>query len=1072
MVKLIYGDIGSGKSEYILSCLEKDAREGVSAILIVPEQQTVAAERELLERLPASAQLNIEVLNFSRLANRVFRRTGGLIYNYASAGQRTLMMWRALCQCAPMLSEYHDRASSDRSLPATMLSISKELSSSGISPEELERFCKDMPDSTLRRKLSDIATVSAAYRLLLSQSHADPTSDLDRLCEMLDTSARGYFSGMHVYLDSFYSLTGQEHAVLRRIMSEAECFTATVPLPHPTYRGIDTASIKSYSDKLRSDAAGFGGEVETVTLGENHRPSSQTLKLLTEKLWQMDEDIALPNGEDDGSVELWQAVDIYDEAEAAAARIRALLEDGYRCKDIAVIARDATKYRGILDTALETMGVPYYFSEKRDLSTSPLSRLILSALRIKQFGWKREDVIAHLKTGMLDVSSKDADLFEEYTAKWSISGKKLAAEGEWTMNPDGYKAVLTPRGEEKLAAANKVHTFLLEGLKKYFAELNAATSCAELCRATVGYIEASGAPKKLKELAVRELSSDRARESAETARSYDAFLTVLDELCDCFGDGKKPDIAEFSFALNTLLEQTQMGSIPTSSDEVSVGSANMIRASGVKAVIILGACDGEFPAAATGGGLLSAAEREELIALSLPISGGREQDSAEELFFFRRAVGSASDKLIAYTRAGSTPSVAFVRLCDVCQHAEVKNTTEHLFDRIRTSEAAAEYAALLDGTAEGEAIKRALGGETERGVPISAESDGIAPDLSRLIYGRDVVLSQTKLESFAKCHFAYCCKYLLALDSGKKAEFSSDIIGTFVHFILEKYLMEVFLRRGGKFPSGEEKAAIIEKHTAEFAAENLPSDMGHRVKYMTRRLCRLASLIIEDIEGELSDSDFRPEAFELSIGHGIPSPKIPLSDGGSVVLNGKIDRVDVFRHGDKVYLRAVDYKTGKKIFSISDIDKKKNLQLLLYIYALTDASYGGNSVPAVISYLSASSERTEVSGSTSADAVKANVFREFKRSGLILDDPDVLAAVSRSENKRYLMATGRAQKPTTLTEDAFNYLNEKIKNILKEVAEDMRGGKAQARPAEKGDCKYCEYNMICRAAKKSKDQSY
>ena len=291
MVKLIYGDIGSGKSEYILSCLEKDAREGVSAILIVPEQQTVAAERELLERLPASAQLNIEVLNFSRLANRVFRRTGGLIYNYASAGQRTLMRWRALCQCAPMLCEYHDRASSDRSLPATMLSISKELSSSGISPDGLELFCKDMPDSTLRRKLSDIATVSAAYRLLLSQSHADPTSDLDRLCEMLDTSARGYFSGMHVYLDSFYSLTGQEHAVLRRIMSEAECFSATVPLPHPTYRGIDTASIKNYSDKLRSDAAGFGGEVETVTLGENHRPSSQTLKLLTEKLWRMDEDI-------------------------------------------------------------------------------------------------------------------------------------------------------------------------------------------------------------------------------------------------------------------------------------------------------------------------------------------------------------------------------------------------------------------------------------------------------------------------------------------------------------------------------------------------------------------------------------------------------------------------------------------------------------------------------------------------------------------------------------------------------------------------------------------------------------
>jgi CRISPR/Cas system-associated exonuclease Cas4 (RecB family) len=36
----------------------------------------------------------------------------------------------------------------------------------------------------------------------------------------------------------------------------------------------------------------------------------------------------------------------------------------------------------------------------------------------------------------------------------------------------------------------------------------------------------------------------------------------------------------------------------------------------------------------------------------------------------------------------------------------------------------------------------------------------------------------------------------------------------------------------------------------------------------------------------------------------------------------------------------------------------------------------------------------------------------------------------------------------------------------------MRGGGAQARPAEKDDCQYCEYNAICRAAKKSKNQSY
>ena len=80
--------------------------------------------------------------------------------------------------------------------------------------------------------------------------------------------------------------------------------------------------------------------------------------------------------------------------------------------------------------------------------------------------------------------------------------------------------------------------------------------------------------------------------------------------------------------------------------------------------------------------------------------------------------------------------------------------------------------------------------------------------------------------------------------------------------------------------------------------------------------------------------------------------------------------------------------------------------------------------------------------------------------------------VSRSENKRYLMVTGRSKKPPTLTSEAFAYLNSKIKNILTEVAQDMRGGGAQARPSEKDDCKYCSYNIICRAAKKSKNQNY
>ena len=109
MVEFVYGLPGSGKTSYIISRLAIDAKAGRRAFLIVPEQATVDVEGELAAALPPSAQLTVEALNFSRLANRVFRERGGLVSNYADKSRKLLFMWRALRECAPFLSEYGTR---------------------------------------------------------------------------------------------------------------------------------------------------------------------------------------------------------------------------------------------------------------------------------------------------------------------------------------------------------------------------------------------------------------------------------------------------------------------------------------------------------------------------------------------------------------------------------------------------------------------------------------------------------------------------------------------------------------------------------------------------------------------------------------------------------------------------------------------------------------------------------------------------------------------------------------------------------------------------------------------------
>jgi ATP-dependent helicase/nuclease subunit B len=64
---------------------------------------------------------------------------------------------------------------------------------------------------------------------------------------------------------------------------------------------------------------------------------------------------------------------------------------------------------------------------------------------------------------------------------------------------------------------------------------------------------------------------------------------------------------------------------------------------------------------------------------------------------------------------------------------------------------------------------------------------------------------------------------------------------------------------------------------------------------------------------ELRASDFAPLDFELDFGADGRIPPMELGAGeDSLRLTGIADRVDGWVHDGKLYLRVVDYKTGRK----------------------------------------------------------------------------------------------------------------------------------------------------------------
>ncbi|MBO7303564.1 MAG: hypothetical protein J6U68_05205, partial [Clostridia bacterium] len=169
MIRFIYGDHGKEKTNRILDMIKSDTQNGVRTFLIVPDQEALQAERLTLSALPSSSQLNLEVLCFSRLYNRVCREYGNITYSYATKPIRYLLAWKTLRELKGTLEVLSADSKKEVALEDIVLSTISELKANGIDASELEAAAEKLKDSapTLSAKASDLAAIYEHFNLAL-----------------------------------------------------------------------------------------------------------------------------------------------------------------------------------------------------------------------------------------------------------------------------------------------------------------------------------------------------------------------------------------------------------------------------------------------------------------------------------------------------------------------------------------------------------------------------------------------------------------------------------------------------------------------------------------------------------------------------------------------------------------------------------------------------------------------------------------------------------------------------------------------------------------------------------------
>jgi ATP-dependent helicase/nuclease subunit B len=201
-----------------------------------------------------------------------------------------------------------------------------------------------------------------------------------------------------------------------------------------------------------------------------------------------------------------------------------------------------------------------------------------------------------------------------------------------------------------------------------------------------------------------------------------------------------------------------------------------------------------------------------------------------------------------------------------------------------------------------------------------------------------------------------------------------------------------------------------------------------------------------------------------------------------VTFGGIVDRVDIYKDEDNVYIRVVDYKTGTKNFSLDDLAYGINTQMLLYLFTLCRSqsaefkkSIGCKDekmpLPAGVIYLSANISLIDTDDYKDEQDILQEAAGELERSGLLLDDEDVLRAMSRTLDPSFLMGSKKDSKDGTISGDSlvcaeeFRDIYRKLEQVIVKLATELRSGIAVANPLKYGKidpCEYCSAKPICR----------
>jgi len=1125
-LRFIYGRAGSGKTRFCLEEIKTKLAAGVThpLILLVPEQFTFQAERDLITVLGTGGILKTEVLSFRRMAYRIFNETGGITYPHMHQAGKCMILYR-------ILDEMRDRfrifsKTTDRQGFVNILSsMITEFKRYNVTPKALEDAAKELEDKDpLKDKLMDLTAIYALFEKNLAEKYRDPDDDLIIAARKLGSTS--LYDGAEIWIDGFNGFTPQEYEMIVQLTKKAQRVNISFCTDC-----LDEKEVSCDTDIFSPIKKAYRKLVKMAK--ENNIALESAVVLDKEPLFRFSDSPELSHleryfytypykkyNEKTRDISLFSSINIFSEVEACARDIIRLCRDrGMRYRDIAVITGDLEGYEKLIETIFYEYGIPCFIDRKVDISNHPLVRLIMSMLDIFIENWSYEAVFRYLKTGLTNIDRDSIDRLENYVLACGIRGGRWTEEGEWKMVPGFLPDEKSLEdGEEMLEDINHIRTQVLAPLMEFRKKTRGRMKASELCESIYDFLCTLGVPEKIEDSIEKFREAGNLNLANEYSQVWNIVMEVFDQIVEVMGD-ESIGIERFANLLKIAFEQYKIGLIPASLDQVLVGNLERSRSHEVKALYVLGTNDGIFPPTEVEEGILSDRDRITLNNAGIQLANDTRTQAFDGQYLVYRALTTAGSYLrISWSIAdheGRTlrPSLVISRLRklfpDITETSNIlsSGSASEEMELLSCSTSAFKHMiTALRQKADGKEIN-SLWQETYRWFAAQEEwkqkcntlrsafrYKNLAQPVSRdkivALYGNPAVSSVSRLEKYTTCPFAFYVQYGLRVQERQVFSLRPPDVGTFMHAVIERFSKlvsegDISWRSFDKEWCSAKVSEIVDEMLEKMQGWGVAA--SKRYTALIIRLKRVMTRAIWLIAEHIRRSSFNPVAYEVSFGEKgqYPPIVIELDSGEKIYLTGRIDRVDELKTEDGTYLRIVDYKSGSKDFKLSDVFYGLQIQLITYMDALwenSDKTSDKPMLPGGVLYFKIDDPIIRTSGRMTEEEIEKAIMRQLRMRGLLLADVKLIRAMDNSIEGTSMIIPATLNKGDVLgkntsaaTLEQFKLLRKYIRKLLKDLCDEIMKGNMSIKPYKKKgttSCKYCSFLSVCQFDTAMKENSY